>query len=205
MDYLQQLQYHFKPRKGWINDPNGLVFFDGYYHMFYQHAPDFELPWKQPMHWGHARTRDFLHWEELPVALFPDKPYDRDGCWSGTATVRDGVLYLIYTSYYKPDPSKPSTQTVSVAYSRDGIHFEKYEGNPVIAHYPPEGCHDFRDPALCCHNGQYYCVMASGHEESKTARLLLYKSDDLLHRFSLLFAFFGSPTLSGESIFFPQT
>jgi len=180
MDYLQQLQYHFKPRKGWINDPNGLVFFDGYYHMFYQHAPDFELPWKQPMHWGHARTRDFLHWEELPVALFPDKPYDRDGCWSGTATVRDGVLYLIYTSYYKPDPSKPSTQTVSVAYSRDGIRFEKYEGNPVIAHYPPDGCHDFRDPALCCHNGQYYCVMASGHEESKTARLLLYKSDDLL-------------------------
>ncbi|MBQ9794638.1 MAG: hypothetical protein IJW34_06810 [Clostridia bacterium] len=69
-----KLQYHFRPKKGWINDPNGLVYFKGYYHVFYQHAPDHEIPWKQPMHWGHARTRDFLHWEELPVALTPDRP-----------------------------------------------------------------------------------------------------------------------------------
>ncbi len=66
VDYLQKLQYHFKPKKGWINDPNGLVYFDGYYHAFYQHPPDYEVPWKQPMHWGHARTKDFLTWDACP-------------------------------------------------------------------------------------------------------------------------------------------
>ena len=60
MDYLSKPSYHYKPQRGWINDPNGLVYFRGYYHVFYQHAPDFEAPWHQPMHWGHARTRDFL-------------------------------------------------------------------------------------------------------------------------------------------------
>ena len=145
MDYTQKLSYHYKPRKGWINDPNGLVYFRGYYHVFYQQAPDFEEPWHQPMHWGHARTRNFLTWEELPIALFPDRDYDKDGCWSGTATVKDGVLYLLYASVC--DGKK--TQTVSVAYSEDGIHFKKYESNPVIAHYPADGCPDCRDPAVC--------------------------------------------------------
>ena len=60
-----------------MNDPNGLVYFQGYYHVFYQHAPDFEIPWREPFHWGHARTNDFLTWEELPIALYPDRPYDR--------------------------------------------------------------------------------------------------------------------------------
>lgn len=176
MDYLQDLKYHYKPAKGWVNDPNGLVYFDGYYHVFYQHAPDFEVPWKQPMHWGHARTRDFLEWEELPVALCPDMPYDDNGCWSGTAIVKDGVLYLFYASVSGTE----KVQTVSVAYSTDGIHFEKYSGNPVIDRYPEDGGPDFRDPAVCCIDGRYYCVMATGHEDSREGRLLLYRSDDLL-------------------------
>ena len=179
MDYLQKLSYHYKPKAGWVNDPNGLVYFDGYYHVFYQHAPDFEIPWQQPMHWGHARTKDFISWEELPVALFPDMPYDDKGCWSGTAIVKDGVLYLFYASINLPEGSERKAQTVSVAYSTDGISFKKYEKNPVIAHYPSDGGPDFRDPAICCIGGIYYCVMASGNPESKTARLLLYKSEDL--------------------------
>ena len=180
MDYSQKLQYHYRPEKGWINDPNGLVYFNGYYHVFYQHAPDYEIPWQQPMHWGHARTKDFLHWEELPVALAPDREYDNDGCFSGTAIVKDDTLYLFYASIFKSDPKAQSEQTVSIATSKDGIHFEKYEGNPVIPHFPIDGSHDFRDPAVTCINGEYYCVMASGHVETKTGRLLLYKSHDLL-------------------------
>ena len=176
MDYLQTLRYHYKPKHGWVNDPNGLVYFQGYYHVFYQHAPDYETPWHQPMHWGHARTKDFLEWEELPVALYPDRPYDESGCWSGTAIVKDGLLYLFYASICPPD----NMQTVSVAYSADGVHFEKYEKNPVIDHYPPEGSHDFRDPAVCCIDGRYYCVMASGNPADRAARLLLYRSEDLL-------------------------
>lgn len=181
MDYSQKLTYHYRPEKGWVNDPNGLVYFDGYYHVFYQHAPDYEIPWQQPMHWGHARTRDFQTWEELPIALYPDQKYDAGGCWSGTATVKDGVLYLFYASIRTPEGTNEKLQTVSVAYSRDGIHFEKYAGNPVIDRYPADGGPDFRDPAVCCVDGVYYCVMASGNPETKTGRLLLYRSEDLFY------------------------
>ncbi len=167
--------FHYRPAKGWINDPNGLVWFRGAYHIFYQHAPHFETPWHESMHWGHARTRDFVHFEELPPALFPDRPYDRDGCWSGTAIVRDGVLYLFYACVCG------ETQAVAVAYSEDGVHFEKYEGNPVIPSFPADGSPDFRDPAVCFADGKYRCVMASGNRERHTAVLLLYESDDLLH------------------------
>ncbi len=177
MDYSAKLKHHFRPEKGWVNDPNGLVFFRGYYHVFYQHAPDFEVPWKQPMHWGHARTKDFLEWEELPVALCPDQPYDNNGCWSGTAIVKDDTLYLFYASIR----GEEKEQTVSVAYSRDGVSFEKYPCNPVIDHYPEDGGPDFRDPAVACINGKYYCVMATGNHATHTARLLIYESDDLLN------------------------
>lgn len=172
IDYTKELNYHFRPRKGWINDPNGLVYFKGYYHIFYQHAPDHEIPWKQPMHWGHARTKDFLEWEELPVALTPGDKYDGGGCWSGTAIVKDDKLYLFYAAI-------TAVSTVAVAVSEDGVHFEKYKSNPVIDRYPPDGGPDFRDPAVCCIGGQYYCVVASGNPEKKTGVLLLYKSENL--------------------------
>ena len=122
IDYSESLHYHYRPRHGWVNDPNGLVFYKGYYHVFYQHEPDSERPWYEPRHWGHARTKDFLTWEELPVSLYPDAAYDNKGCWSGTAIVKDDVLYLFYASLYGEDKK----QTISIAYSSDGIHFEKY-------------------------------------------------------------------------------
>jgi beta-fructofuranosidase len=175
MDYLAKLKYHYRPKKGWVNDPNGLVYFDGYYHVFYQHAPDYETPWHQPMHWGHAITKDFINWQELPVAIKPDSEYDSNGCWSGTAIVKDDKLYLFYASVR----GEEKIQTVSVAYSSDGINFKKYQNNPVIKTYPNDGGPDFRDPAVCCVNGSYYCVMATGNKPTKTGRLLLYKSQNL--------------------------
>ena len=127
------------------------------------------------MHWGHARTKDFIHFEELPVALSPDTAYDKDGCWSGTAVVKDGVLWLFYACI------RDGIQAVAAAYSADGVHFEKYAGNPVIPGFPPEGSPDFRDPAVCFARGRYWCVMASGNRARNTAVLLLYESGDLLH------------------------
>lgn len=180
MDYTIRPKYHYTPKKGWVNDPNGLCYFKGYYHLFYQHAPHSEIPWNEAMCWGHARTKDFITWEELPVALTPDKPYDKNGVWSGTAIVKDDVLYVFYASVLS-DKSKFDTQTVSVAYSVDGINFVKYENNPVIDHYPIDGSHDFRDPALVCVDETYYCVMATGHVETKKARLVYYSSKDLLN------------------------
>ncbi len=174
MNYLDKLQYHYTPDKGWINDPNGLVYFDGFYHIFYQHSPNYEKPWQEPMHWGHARTKDFLEWEELPIALYPDKPYDNRGCWSGTAIVKGDTLYLFYASV-----TDDNFQTVSIAYSKDGINFEKYENNPIIDHYPEDGGPDFRDPAVAYIDGKYYCVMATGNPQTQKGRLVIYKSEDL--------------------------
>ncbi len=174
-----RLKYHFQPKKGWINDPNGLIYFKGKYHLFYQHCPNHEHPNIEPMHWGHAVTDDFLNWEELPVALYPDAPYDDEGCWSGTAIEKDGVLYLFYASIHTNDGEENHTESVSVAYSEDGINFKKYEGNPVIKGFNEFGAHDFRDPAITCIDGIYYLVMASGNLEKTKARLLLYKSENL--------------------------
>ncbi len=181
MNYHADLQYHYKPKHGWMNDPNGLVFYKGYYHAFYQHAPHAEDPRLEAMHWGHARTKDFLTWEELPVALAPGIPCDANGCWSGTAIVKDDTLYLFYASIRVEEGNPMPIQSVSVAWSTDGIHFEKYEQNPVIDRAPADGGADFRDPAVTCVDGRFYCVMATGHPASHTARLLLYRSEDLLH------------------------
>ncbi len=172
MDYTKPPRYHYKPKRGWMNDPNGLVYFKGYYHVFYQHAPHHPVPWQEPMHWGHARTKDFLNWEELPVALTPGASYDTGGCWSGTAIVKDGKLYLFYAAI-------TAVSAVAAAVSEDGVHFEKCAENPVIPTFPPEGGPDFRDPAVCCIDGAYYCIVASGNPQTKTARLLLYRSENL--------------------------
>lgn len=185
MNYNTNLKYHYRPKKGWMNDPNGLIYFKGYYHAFYQHVPNCENPIDsdnvyQSMSWGHAITKDFLSWQELPVAISGDKPYDIDGCWSGTAIEKDGVLYLFYASVlYDEKLQKHNPQTVSVAYSKDGINFEKYEGNPVIKTFPKEGSIDFRDPAVIKTNGKYYLVMASANPTDNAARLLVYESENL--------------------------
>lgn len=168
----KRFQYHFEPRKGWINDPNGLCYFQGRYHAFFQYNP-YEPVWG-PMHWGHAVSEDLVHWKEEKIALIPDREYENDGgCFSGSAIVKDDVLYLFYTSV-----SKEKKQTQSVAYSMDGIHFEKYEGNPIIADSPLGDNTDFRDPKVFCYEGCYYMVCGAGIDG--VAKMLLFRSEDLM-------------------------
>ena len=174
------MQFHFEPETGWINDPNGLIFFRGQYHAFYQYNP-YEPKWGT-MHWGHAVSEDLLHWQTLPIALTPDRPYENGGgCFSGSAVKKDGRLYLFYTA-----DSKELGQTQCMAWSDDGVHFTKYEGNPILKNYPPEGCREFRDPKVLLWQGNYYMVVGSkgvskyrGHGEER-GRVLLYTSADLL-------------------------
>lgn len=169
----ERLNYHFEPQKGWINDPNGLVYFKGKYHAFFQYNP-FEPKWG-PMYWGHAANDDLVHWEELPIALSPDQKYeDSKGCFSGSAIEKDGVLFLFYTSV-----SHELGQTQSIAMSTDGINFEKYKGNPVISQFPEDGSADFRDPKVTKIGATYYMVCGSGKDG--IGKVLLYKSDDLFH------------------------
>lgn len=169
---MPRLKYHFEPKKGWSNDPNGLIYFKGKYHAFFQHNPH-DTNWGQ-MHWGHAVSDDLLHWEELPIALYPDQPYeDKGGCFSGSAVIKDDRLYLFYTAV-----SHELEQTQCVAYSDDGVTFTKYEGNPVIDHFPPEGSLDFRDPKVTKIGDTYYMVVGTGKDG--VGKVVFYTSTDLL-------------------------
>ena len=164
-------RYHFMGPCGWINDPNGLIYYKGKYHFFYQFNP-YSGFWSQ-MHWGHAVSDDLLHWEHLPVALAPSEIYDdhpQGGCFSGSAIEKDGDLYLVYTG--TANNGNGFEQTQNVAVSVDGVHFSKCEGNPVIE--PPEGVpHDFfRDPKVWEHEGLYYLVC--GAQRDGRAQALLY-------------------------------
>lgn len=136
---------HFTPLTMWINDPNGMVYVDGIYHLFYQHYP--EAPVWGPMHWGHAISKDLLSWEHLPIALYPDElgfafsgscVYDVHNT-SGLGTEGKAPIVAIYTSH----DHLTQLEQQSLAYSTDFVHFEKYYGNPVI---PNTGLKDFRDP-----------------------------------------------------------
>lgn len=172
---IPKMKLHFEPERGWMNDPNGLCWYGGKYHAFFQHNPHAAV-WG-PMHWGHAVSDDLIHWEELPIALYPDMPYENDGgCFSGSALEKDGVLWLMYTSV-----SKELGQTQSLAFSRDGVHFEKYQGNPVISPSPLDpASKDFRDPKLITlPDGQYGMVCGAGKDG--LGSVLLFRSQDLIH------------------------
>lgn len=164
---------HLTPEIGWINDPNGFIFFRGEYHLFYQFNP-YESVWG-PMHWGHAKSEDLVNWEQLPVALAPDKDYDKDGCFSGSAIVKDDALWLMYTGHIVNEDGTVS-QVQNMAFSTDGIHFEKIEQNPVAtADGLPEEviANDFRDPKIFEKDGHYYSVVATKHKDNVGCIVLL--------------------------------
>lgn len=170
-------QFHYSAPHGWLNDPNGLVYFEGEYHLFFQHHPD-DVVWG-PMHWGHAVSQDLIHWATLPIAMFPDEHGTMfSGCVvvdadNTSGLVPEGGLVAVY-SY--------DTQTQGVAYSRDGGRtWHKYTGNPVLPALKP----DFRDPKVFWHEDCWVMVIAAGN------RLMLLRSGDLLH-WEVLSEFDGS-------------
>lgn len=176
------LNYHVSPPAQWMNDPNGFSFYQGEYHLFYQHHP-FSTEWG-PMYWGHVKSKDLVRWEHLPIALAPSEDFDRDGCFSGSAIEKDGKLYLMYTGniFYGPNQDEELIQKQALAVSTDGIHFEKHTANPVIAKTPAGDIHPahFRDPKVWQHDdGMYYCVLGS-KTKTNTGQVLLYRSKDLI-------------------------
>ncbi|WP_078381825.1 glycoside hydrolase family 32 protein [Sutcliffiella halmapala] len=172
-------QFHFSPEQKWMNDPNGMVYFNEEYHLFYQHHP-FGTTWG-PMHWGHAVSKDLIHWEHLPIALFPDEYGD---IFSGSAVVdwnnTSGFfeeapgLVAIYTSAGTyPDSDRPC-QRQSIAYSKDaGRTWIKYEGNPVLSDI---NITDYRDPKVFWHSetNKWVMILATGQT------VMLYTSPNLL-------------------------
>jgi len=169
-------QFHFTSRRGWINDPNGLVYHNGLYHLYYQHNP-FEREWEN-MTWGHATSPDLLHWTEHDDVLFPDHlgtmysgsaVFDEQNT-SGFGTEKCPPLVYAYTA----DRSEREVQCI--AYSLDGgMTLEKYKGNPVIDSYKTWQTHDTRDPRLFLYQPGNHWVMVlnerDGHSIYTSANL----------------------------------
>src|SRR5699024_6139121 len=142
-------QFHFTTRRGWINDPNGLIYHDGEYHLYYQHNP-YECEWEN-MHWGHAVSKDLIHWKELPVALFHDvlgtmfsgsAVIDSDNT-SGFGSDETPAMVIAYTA------DNPEKQVQCIAYSLDkGRTFTKYRENPIIDSKHLWDSKDTRDPKV---------------------------------------------------------
>jgi len=165
--------YHFSPPTGWMNDPNGMVYYAGEYHLFYQHHPD-DITWG-PMHWGHAVSSDLVHWEHLPIALYPDDVgYIFSGSavidWNDTAGFGKAAMVAVFTH------ENDGRQMQSLAYSIDqGRTWTKYAGNPVIE--PPNNIPNFRDPKVFWYEtedaGHWVMLVAAG------SMILFYTSPDL--------------------------
>ena len=177
--------FHLSARVGWMNDPNGFSVYNDMYHMFYQFHP-YDSHWG-PMHWGHAVSKDLLHWEYLPTALAPDEDYDKDGCYSGNAiTLPDGRQMLMYTGMsYETDENgeRKELQVQALAFG-DGRDYEKYDHNPILTEADlPEGGspYAFRDPKLWqCKDGTYRALIAND-VKGCGGQMLMYRSDDAIH------------------------
>ena len=169
-------QFHFSARRGWINDPNGLVFYEGEYHLFYQHNP-YEREWEN-MSWGHAVSKDLMHWEELPVALHPD----------ALGTMFSGSIVIDYentSGFGKPGKpamvaaytaDNPDREIQCIAYSLDkGRTWTKYGKNPVIDSKEKWNSKDTRDPRVFWYQPGKHWVMVLHERDGHS----IYTSADL--------------------------
>lgn len=171
-------QIHYTQRRGWNNDPNGLIYYEGEYHLFYQHNP-YERDWGN-MHWGHAVSKDLIHWEELPIALFPD---EHGTMFSGSAVIdykntagfNKGNIPAMVAVYTADSPEK---QVQCIAYSLDkGRNWTKYDGNPVVDSRAKWNSHDTRDPKVFWYEPTGKWVMVLNERDGHS----IYNSDDLKH------------------------
>lgn len=182
---------HLRAPGNWINDPNGFIYYKGNYHLFYQYFP--YAPRWGTMHWGHAVSKDLIHWEHKGIALFPTKEYDRNGIFSGSALEVDGKLYLYYSAiqYLETDPEDVHN-TIEDRYltsqamliSEDGEHFDNWNAKrqiiPIITDCGCGDAKDTRDPKVWKEGDNYYLILGSTHYREQ-GRVLFYQSKDALN------------------------
>lgn len=165
--------FHITAEANWINDPNGPIYHDGEYHLFFQHNP-YGDAWGN-MSWGHVVSEDLVHWKHLPIALTPTPgSYDKDGIFSGCCVINDGVPTIIYTGV------EDGVQRQCIATSRDGMRtWTKHPANPVIDAPPVENTTGFRDPYVWEQDGVWYMALGTGIRDQGGAAFL-YRSEDLV-------------------------
>ena len=179
---------HFKAPNCWINDPNGFIWYKGWYHLFYQCFP-YSAHWGR-MHWGHAVSKDLVNWEEKGIALFPSKTDDRSGCFSGSAIEYKDKMYIYYTgvNYTEEDPENINccindkfTAAQLMITSEDGMKFDNITDKktviPPIEYKKIGDKNHTRDPKVWRGKDAWYMVL--GSTVDKNGRLLFYKSSDL--------------------------
>ena len=174
-------QWHYRPEKNWINDPNGLVQYQGWYHMFYQYNPLGDQ-WGD-IHWGHARSRDLLTWETLPIALTPDAAKGELHCFSGGCCKDEqGTPHFFYTSIGDENKGRGALHDAQQWYAEpaddDLLNLVQTDENALLGDIH-QGMHvqDWRDPCVLRHQGQYLMVLG-GAVEARGC-VLLYTSPDM--------------------------
>jgi len=171
--------YHFRPPANWMNDPNGTIYHNGYYHLFYQHNP-YGDDWGH-MHWGHARSRDLIYWEHLPIALWPSLELGEEHCFSGCAWVNgEGQPLLIYTEVARGEKNeRPDNEQWAALGDADWITWQKHPANPVLSlktHGGPPFRGEWRDPFIFSEAGRTFLVL--GGDYAETAAVALYEAAD---------------------------
>jgi len=174
-------QVHFSPKAGWMNDPNGMIYYNNQYHLYFQHYP-YSSVWG-PMHWGHATSKDLVHWQEQPIALYPDS---LGAIFSGSIVAdsnntsgfgKDGkipfVAIFTLANWTTEKAGANDYQTQGIAYSLDeGMTWTKYENNPVLKN---PGIKDFRDPKVSWYEPAKKWIMPLATYD----RVTFYSSPDL--------------------------
>lgn len=179
-DFRQML--HLEPQNGWLNDPNGLCFFKGEYHVYFQYSPD-SADGSGRKCWGHFKSPDLLKWQFTGIVLFPDIPEDRNGVYSGCGFVKDDTLYLFYTGNVKEEGDHDYITSgrganVILVTTKDGHNMSEKKVLLRNSDYPDYcSCH-VRDPKVWEEDGCYHMVLGA-RTLSNEGCVLFYKSDDL--------------------------
>lgn len=187
-------QLHFIPKNHWMNDPNGFIYYKGNYHLFYQYFP-YENAWGT-MHWGHKISKDLLHWDDLGIAIYPSKPFDRNGAFSGTAIEIDGKMYIYYSAtvydeilgddIHRHTGAFHSCQVLLI--SEDGLTFDNNKKQVVVptvekssqfGHYTHT-----RDPKVFKKDDTYYMLLGTKYTKENatktTGEILIYESKNAI-------------------------
>lgn len=179
--FPHRLTHHLMPPAGWLNDPNGLCYYKGRYHVFFQYSP-FEVKGGLKF-WGHYSSEDLVSWRYEGVPLYPDSPMDCHGVYSGSALAEDDTMHLFYTGNVKLDGDYDYinngriTSTLHVE-SADGIHFGVKEEVIPASQYPEDYTCHIRDPKVWKEQDQYHMVLG-GRKKSDQGAVLFYRSEDL--------------------------